>query len=166
VICLSLPPRRFLTDRRQQVVARLLAAAAAFGAKAAVLMVGGVPLTLLATGAAGQRASFDRCDDDAEIGRGLAGHDATGCLAHIGAIEVEANAADQLLHVAFAETGVGAARARSGTVETLVDTTQERVEIKAGRLWMRLDDFSNRHVLSSSFERRWTAFDGISYRGF
>ena len=60
-------------------------------------MVGGVPLALLATGAAGRGAGLDRCADDAEIERGLSGHDAAGGLAGVGAVETEANAPDQLL---------------------------------------------------------------------
>jgi hypothetical protein len=113
-----------------------------------VLVVGGVPRALIATGAAGRRAGFDRCADDPEIGRRLAGENAAGSLADVGAVEVETNATDQLLHVVLAETGVGAACAGSGTVQALVDTTQKRVAIKAGRLWMRLDDLLNCHVLS------------------
>src|SRR5207247_402649 len=120
---------------------------AAFGANAAVLMMGGVPLALLATGAAGRRAGLDRCADDAEIERGLAGHDAAGGLACVGAVEAEANAADQLLQVFLAEAGVGAAGTGSGTVDAVLDTAQERVAIKAARLWMRLDHFSNCHFL-------------------
>jgi hypothetical protein len=82
-----------------------------------VLVVLGVPLTLLATGTTGRRTGLDRCAEDADIGRGLAGEDAARGVAGVGAIEVEANAADQLLHVLLAETGVGAAGAGSGTVE-------------------------------------------------
>jgi hypothetical protein len=95
-----------------------------------VLVVLGVPLTLLATGTTGRRTGLDRCAEDADIGRGLAGEDAARRVAGVGAIEVEANAADQLPHVLLAETGVGAAGARSGTVEALVDTAQERVRSK------------------------------------
>jgi hypothetical protein len=143
------PFRRFgLADRREEVVTCLLAAAAGFCAETAVLMVGGMPLTFLAAGAARRCAGFDRRAEEAEIGRCLAGEDATGGLAGVCAVEVETNAADQLLHVLLAETSVGAARAASGAGETLVDTTHEGVAIKAGRLGMRLDHFLNCHVLS------------------
>jgi hypothetical protein len=116
-----------------------------------VLVVGGVPLTFFATGAAGHCAGFDRRAEEADIGRCLADEDATSGLAGVCAVEVETNAADQLLHVLLAETGVGAARTGSGTGETLVDTTQEGDAIKAGRLGMRLDYFLNCHVLPFSF---------------
>src|SRR5512132_1257629 len=63
---------------REQVAARLLAAAAHGGADAAVLVVLGVALALLVTGAACHHAGFDRRADDADVGLGLAGHDAAG----------------------------------------------------------------------------------------
>jgi hypothetical protein len=118
-----------------------------------VLVVGGVPLALLATHAARRAAGLDRRPEQVEIGRSLAGEDAPGGVAGVGAVEVETNAADQLLHVALGETGVGAARATGGTLEALVDTTQERVAIKAGRLWVRLDDLLNRHFSPFSYLR-------------
>ena len=48
-------------DRREKVIARVLAAATGFGAKPAVLVVGGVPVALLGTGEAGDAAGFDHC---------------------------------------------------------------------------------------------------------
>jgi hypothetical protein len=113
-----------------------------------VLVVLGVPLTLLATCATGRRTGLNRCAEHADIGRGLAGEDAARRVAGVSAIKVEANAADQLPHVVLAETGVGAAGAGGGTVEALVDAAQERVAIKARRLWMRVDHLLNCHVLS------------------
>ena len=60
-------------------------------------------------------------------GRGLARDDAARGAAGVSAVVVEANAADQLLHVRLAETGVGATGAHRGTVEALVDAAHERV---------------------------------------
>ena len=114
-----------------------------------MLMVGGVPLTLLTTDAASRRAGFDRRADDDEIRRGLASHDASGRLARVGAVEVEPDAADQLLQVFLAEARVGAAGTGSGTVEAVLDAAQEHVAIEAARLWMQLDDLLNRHFVSS-----------------
>jgi hypothetical protein len=113
-----------------------------------VLVVLGVPLTFLATCATGRGTGLNRCTEDLDIGRGLAGEHATRGVAGVGAVVVEANAADQVLHVLLAETGVGATRACGGTVEALVDAAQQRVSIEARRLWMRLDYFSNCHFLS------------------
>ncbi len=113
-----------------------------------MLVVLGVPLTLLATCATGGRTGLDRCAEHADIGRGLAGEDAAGGVAGVSAIVVEANAADQHLHVLLAETGVGATGAGGGTVEALADAAQQRVSVKARRLWMRLDHLLDCHFLS------------------
>ena len=108
-------------------------------------MVSSVPLALVSTGAAGQRARSDRGTNDAEVGFGLTRDDATGCVTDVGAIEVEANAADQPLHLPFAEAGIGAARTRGRTVEALVDAAQQQIAIEARRLWMVRDDVLNGH---------------------
>jgi hypothetical protein len=136
-------------DRHEQVLACLLAAAAHLGADAAVLVMLGVALALRATGAACHGAAFKRRADDADIGRGLAGHDAAGGIADVGAVEAEANAADQILQVALAEVSIGAAGTDSGAVAARLDTAHEGIEIADGRLGMRLEHLSNGHLLSS-----------------
>jgi hypothetical protein len=113
-----------------------------------VIVVLGVALTLLATCVAGRRTGLNHCAEHADIGRGLAGEDAARGVAGVSTVVVEANAADQPLHVRLAETGVGATGAGRGTVEALVYAAQQRVSIDARRLWMRLDHFSNCHLLS------------------
>jgi hypothetical protein len=92
-----------------------------------VLVVGRVLLALVGAGAAGHSARLDRRAEDAEIGLGLPDEGSGGGIAGIGAVEAEANAADQLLYVRLAEVGVGAARARSRAVDALVDTAQKQV---------------------------------------
>ena len=92
-----------------------------------MIVVFRVPLTLLAAGATGCRTGLDRCAEDVDNGLGLARDDAARGAAGVSAVVVEANAADQLLHVRLAETGVGAAGAQRGTVEALVDAAHERV---------------------------------------
>src|SRR5919109_3975724 len=128
----------------------MLAAAAHLGANAAVLVVIGVVLTLFATGPARQHAGLNRCADDADVGRGLAGHDAAGGLAQVGAIETKANAAHQPLHVALAEVGIGAARTRGGAVDARLDTAHHHVTIAARRMRVGLEHLSSRHGPSSS----------------
>jgi hypothetical protein len=113
-----------------------------------VVVVLGVLLALLATRATGRHTGLNCRAEDAEIGRGLAGEDAARGVACVSAVVVEANATDQLPRVRLAETGVGAAGARSGTVEALFDATHERDAIEARRLWMRLEHLLNCHVLS------------------
>ena len=135
-------------DRLEQVVAGLLTAAAHLGANAAVLVVLGVPLALFATGTARHHAALNRCTDDAGVGRCLAGHDAAGGVAQIGAVEAKANAAHHLLYVVHREIRVGTTRAAGGAVEALFDTAQERALIDTCRLWMCLDYVANRHVLA------------------
>jgi hypothetical protein len=135
-------------DRREQVLARLLAAAAHLGADPAVLVMLGVALTLLATGAACRHARFHRRADDADLGRSLASHEAAGDVADVGAVQAAANAPDHLLNIPLAEIGVGAAGTGSGAIGTGLDTADDRVEIAAGRLRMRLEHLSNGHFVS------------------
>jgi hypothetical protein len=110
--------------------------------------VGRVAIALLGASTACDNTCLDRCAYDADIGLGLTGHDPTGRVAHAGTVKVEPNAPHQLGHVRLAEAGVSAARARGGTVETLVNATQEDVGIKADGPRMSLDDFSDCHVAS------------------
>ena len=140
------PPSALITDRGDQVAAGLVAATADLGADAAVLVVGRVLLALVGAGAAGYRARFDRRAEDAEIGLGLPAEDSAGGTAGIGAVEAEANAADQLLYVRLAEVGVGAACARSRAVDALVDTAQKQVAVGGDGARVRLEHFVNRHV--------------------
>jgi hypothetical protein len=139
-------PSALTTDRGDQVPACLVAATADLGADAAVLVVARVLLALVGAGAAGHRAPLDRRAEDAEIGLGLPDEDSAGGIAGIGAVEAEANAADQLLYVRLAEVGVGAARARSRAVDALVDTAQKQVAVEGDGARVRLEHFVNRHV--------------------
>jgi hypothetical protein len=110
--------------------------------------MGGMPLALITTGLAGRRTGLDHCPQDAKIRRGLTDGDTGGSAAGVGGVEAEANATHHLVHVVLREIGVGATRAAGGAVEALLDTAQERVVIDTCRLWMRLEYFLNRHVLS------------------
>src|SRR2546430_6656649 len=111
-------------------------------------MVIGVPLALLAAGSARCRAGFEHSADDAEIGLRLARDDAAGGVANIGAVETQANAADQVPDVVFAETCVRAADASGGAVEAVADAAQKRLAIGAGRMWMRRDELLNGHFVA------------------
>jgi hypothetical protein len=105
----------------------------------------GVALALRTTGAACHQAAFKRCANHADVGCGLAGHDAAGGIADVGAIKAEANAADQILHVALAEVSVGAAGTDSSAVAARLDTAHERIEIADRRYGMRLEHLANGH---------------------
>jgi hypothetical protein len=126
----------------------LLAAATNLSADTAVVMVGRVAITLLGASATCDNTGLERGAYDAEVGLGLTGDDPARRVAHVGAIKVEPNAPHQLGHVRLAEAGVGAAGARGGTVEALVDAPQEEVAIKFDRPRMPLDDFSDCHFVS------------------
>ena len=136
-----------LGERVEKVVARLFAAATDFGADAAVLVMSSVEVALFGTDDASHRTGFDHRAHEAEIGRGLPRHDARGCVALIGAIGAQSNDAPHLLDIGLAQAGVGACRTAGATVETLVDTAQERVAIHLGRVGMELDDLWVGHVL-------------------
>ena len=75
--------------------------AAYLSANAAVLVMLGVAFALLATGTECHDTRLNHWADDADIGRGLSCHNAVGGIAHVGAVEAEPNAADQLLYVAL-----------------------------------------------------------------
>ena len=110
-----------------------------------MLVVSGVALALLPTGAACHDAGFDGGTYDRDIRRGLAGDDPAGCNADVRAVEARANAADQLRQLALAQVGVGTARADHCAVTASLDTAHARIEIDTARLRMRLEHLSNRH---------------------
>jgi hypothetical protein len=105
-----------------------------------------VLLALVGAGAAGHRARLDGRAEDAEIGLGLPEEDSACGSACVGAVEAEADAADQLLYVRLAEIGVGAARARSRAVDALVNTAQKQVAVEGDGARVRLQHLLNRHV--------------------
>jgi hypothetical protein len=96
--------------------------------------MGGVPVALLGTGETRNGTGFDHGPEEAEVRRGLACRDASGCVAGVGAVEAEANAASHVAHVVLGEIGVGTTRTAGAAIEALVDTAQKRVTIQAGRL--------------------------------
>jgi hypothetical protein len=111
-------------------------------------MVGRVAITLLGASATCDNTGLERGAYDADIGLGLTGHDPARRVAHVGAVKVEPNAPHQLGHVRLAEAGVGAAGARGGTVEALVNAAQQHITIEAEWPRMALDDFPDCHIPS------------------
>ena len=84
-------------------------------------MVGRVALALVAARTADHDACLDRGAYDAEGRLGPVGHHAAGRVARVGAVKIEPDAPHERGHDRLAEAGVGAAGARGGTVEALVD---------------------------------------------
>ena len=124
------PPDTQLADRYDQLVARLLAATTDGGADATVFVVRGVAIAFLGTGKAGHRTGFDDPPHQPGIGRGLPRDDPAGCLARVGAVEVEPDTAAELGEVALAETSICAGGTAGGAIEALLDATQEQVAIQ------------------------------------
>ena len=116
-------------DSGEQIAARLLAAATNLCADTAVVVVGRVTIALLGTRTTRDHARIDRGANQTEVGLGLTGHDPACVLTHVGAVEIETNTPHQLGHVRLAEAGVGAAGARGGTVEALVNAAQQHITI-------------------------------------
>jgi hypothetical protein len=127
--------------RREKVVACLLAAATDLRADAAMLVMSSMLLALLSRSEARRRTGFEHRAKDAQPRCGLPRRDTAGGLTHVGAVEAESNDVDHFLHVVFTHTRVGARRATGRTIETFVDTAEERVAIHVRRLRMQLDDF-------------------------
>jgi hypothetical protein len=121
--------RCYLADSGEQIAARLLAAATNLGADTAMVVVGRVTIALLGTRTTRDHARLDRGANQTEVGLGLTGHDPAGVLTHVGAVEIETNTPHQFGHVRLAEAGVGAAGARGGTVEALVNAAQQHIAI-------------------------------------
>ena len=122
------------------------------GADPAVLVVFSVALALLATGAAYRHARLNRCPNDGALGRRLAGHDAAGGVAHVGAVEAQANAAHQLRHVALAEEPVASAQLVDTAAQSMHASTQRTITSRsplAGGCGLGLEHLSNRHLGSS-----------------
>lgn len=113
-----------------------------------MLVVGSVAVAFLSRSATRRSTRFDRLAKNAEIGFGLPRHDSSGAGADVAAIETEADATHQLVQVRLGQGGIRATRARSRTVQALGDTANDRLAIESCRLWVRLDDLSNRHVCS------------------
>ena len=87
---------------------------------------------LLGTDTAGRPAGFELSADEAQVGLGLAGEDAPGGAADVGAVEVEPDAAAEHPNLLFAKTGVGTGDATLLTLEAGVDTGAQRIKVAGG----------------------------------
>jgi hypothetical protein len=113
-----------------------------------VVVVRRVTIALLGARTTRDHARLDRRANQTEVGLGLTRHDPARVLTHVGAVEIEANTPHQLGHVRLAEAGVGAAGARGGTFDALVDAAQQHIAIQAEWPRMALDDFPDCHIPS------------------
>src|SRR6476659_9756878 len=119
--------RALMRHAARQFLAGLHAATAAFGADAAMFMHGCVPLALLGAQPAGGGADAEHASHHFVIETCPAGQDATGDVADVGAIEIQADALGQLVHHALRQAGVGAGSAGLGARITFLDAADQGV---------------------------------------
>jgi hypothetical protein len=104
-----------------------------------MLHVLGVPLALFAANATRLGASLDDRSRDANVERRLAAENVSGRRAHVRAVEVQADAADERLDVVFTEARVRARGAGLGAVVTGFDTAAEHARVDESVSRMGLD---------------------------
>jgi len=91
-----------------------------------VRMPGAFRRTGPAEGDAGGELRFQRLPVTCLIG---AGHDAAGCSANSGAVQIQADTGDQAFHMLFRQAGVGASRAGFDAKRTGVDARSNGVGV-------------------------------------
>ncbi len=90
-------------------------------------------LTLISAGVTGQYASADRGADDLEVGLGLSHQHGSRCLAQLGAVKVEANAAAQVFDLLLSKAGVCTGGTAVSAVRQCLDGVAEDLRIGDSR---------------------------------
>ena len=141
---------------RQQRIACFLTASAGVSTDATVFhAMLAMFLALVAAEFAGLSACLEKCPTQRRLEGGLAGQNVAGRGADISAIQVEANTADQRLHLLFAEAGVGASGASLGAVEAGPNTLDQCANVHRRFLRSRLSHWlCVRHVSTQILSRR------------
>ncbi len=103
-----------------------------------MLMVLCMPLTLLRADAARVCAGLHDRPREPRLELGLPAENAARCVAHIAAVQTQADAADQHAYVVLAEISVGAGGAALAAVEASVDASELRGGLDRGSPRMRL----------------------------
>jgi hypothetical protein len=111
---------------------------ARLSAHLAMLMMMGMLLTFRPAYPARQQADLELFLQQAPFRLRPAGKHLPGRLTHIGAIQIQPDAANQPMHFGFAETGIGAGRTTLGAVITRLNTFRERIHIHVRETGMRL----------------------------
>ena len=148
-------------QRGEQVLARALAAPALLGTQTAVLVLLGVALALRGAVPARDQAGLELAVLDRRVGAGLAGEDARGRHARVGAVEAEAQAALHVADVVLGERCVGADRAVPGALAALVDAPGEDARVGDERPRVGLEDGFDAHVREASSTARAPSRAGI-----
>jgi hypothetical protein len=112
-------------ERRQQRFARLFTSATDLGANTAVLMMIGVPLTLVPAQPAGLSARLHDHPHQLRLKPRLPANDSLCRRTDIAAVLAQADTTDQGGDVVLAEIGVGAGRTALGTVRARLDAVSK-----------------------------------------
>jgi hypothetical protein len=116
-----------LVDGTGSLLARCHAMSTGLSTDPAVLMVGSMTLTLLATQAASYSADIQHPADDLLVGAGAAGSYSAGDVADVAAIEVQADTLRQVMNIVFSQTCIGTRRTYLSTGVALLDASDERI---------------------------------------
>ncbi len=120
----------------QELPAGLLAAPAGLGAHPAVLVQPGMALALVAAALAGGHAGLQQRPGDACVGLGLAAGDPDGGGAHVGAVQAQPDALDQLGQVLLAQVVVGVGGAGLGAVVERADGGGQHAGVDVEVAWV------------------------------
>ena len=115
------------------------------GTDPAVFVHPGMPSTLFAAYPTGVGASLDHLPEDSLVAAGAARRDRSRRCAEVGAVQIEANAEDQIGDRLLAEVGVGARRTGLGAVVAGVDALNQDVAY-AAQLRMAGNHFAGMHA--------------------
>lgn len=111
-----------------------------------MLMMAGVALAFIAAHTAGLGAGPQHHTNDLLVRAGPAHCHGAGGGAHVGAVEVEADALRELLHRGLTEAGVGAGCTGTGAGVALLDAADQRVVGIASYVPVRANDLLHVHL--------------------
>src|SRR6266511_2399170 len=131
-------------DRCQHLLADLLASTAHLGAHAAMLMHLRVSLTLVTAYLARLRARLYDRSGQVPVVPGLPGEQPGRRLAHVGAVQVQPRALDQVGDHLLAQVRVRACGACLPALQAGVDTTRQQLLVQQWLAWIRVQ---HRHRL-------------------
>jgi hypothetical protein len=105
-------------------------------------------IAFFGTRPAGDHATFQLCPNNGGARFRLPGQQASGDLADIGAVLIDADATDERLHLFLSKTGIGADRTGVGAIKaggrTGYDIRNSHVP-QSWLSWVRYDHFLNQH---------------------
>ena len=130
----------------EELTAGLFAHAADRRTDPAVDVHFGMTFTFFRTDAAGRESGLHLDPHQLRIGFRLSRQDPGRCLADIGTVEVDANAARKHLHILLAKAGIGTGSTRIGAIYTGGDAGGEVIKLGEWFSWMTAQHFLCLHV--------------------